>query len=88
MMDIPMDLPTYNFDDNQSVMANTSKSHSNLKKKSSSIAYHFVYESTVRDECRTAYLNTHHNPSNLLTKSLPGGEKHVRFIAYLLHYLE
>ena len=42
------------------------------KKKSSSIAYHFVRECVAKDEWRTAYLNTHLNPSDMLTKSLPG----------------
>jgi len=38
MMGIPVDFPTYVFGDNQSVLANTTKPHSTLKKKSSSIA--------------------------------------------------
>lgn len=87
MMGIPVNLPTYIFGDNQSVLSNTSKPHSTLKKKSSSIAFHYVREGTARDEWRTTYLNTHHNPSDMLTKSLPGGEKRSRFISYVLHYL-
>ena len=87
MMGIPVDLPTYVFGDNQSVLANTSHPHSNLKKKSNSIAYHFVREGVAKDEWRTTYLNTHLNPADLLTKSLSGGEKRSRFTAYLLHYL-
>jgi hypothetical protein len=31
--------------------------------------------------------NTHLNPSDLMTKSLPGGEKRTQFTAYFLHYL-
>ena len=88
MMGIPVDLPTYIFGDNQSVLANTTNPHSTLKKKSSSIAYHFVREGTAKDEWRTTYLNTHFNPADMLTKSLPGGEKRSRFISYVLHYLE
>ena len=87
MMGIPVNLPTYIFGDNQSVLSNTSKPHSTLKKKSSSIAFHYVREGTARDEWRIAYLNTHHNPSDMLTKSLPGGEKRSRFTSYVLHYL-
>jgi hypothetical protein len=87
MMGIPVDLPTYVFGDNQSVLANTTKPHSTLKKKSSSIAYHFVREGTAKDEWRTTYLNTNFNPADMLTKSLPGGEKRTRFISYVLHYL-
>jgi hypothetical protein len=88
MMGIPVTLPTYVFGDNQSVLANTTNPYSQLKKKSSSIAYHFVREGTARDEWRTTYLNTHYNPADMLTKSLSGGEKRSRFIAYVLHYLE
>ena len=88
MMGIPVELPTYIFGDNQSVLANTTKPHSTLKKKSSSIAYHYVREGTARDEWRTPYLNTNFNPAYMMTKSLPGGEKRTRFISYVLHYLE
>ena len=87
MMGIPVDMPTYIFGDNQSVLANTSHPHSTLKKKSSSIAFHYVREGVAKNEWCTTYLNTHLNPSDLLTKSLPGGEKRARFTAYLLHYL-
>ena len=87
MMGIPVDLPTFVFGDNQSVLANTSHPHSVLKKKSNSIAYHFVREGVAKNEWLTTYLNTHLNPADLLTKSLSGGEKRARFTAYLLHYL-
>ena len=88
MMGIPVDLPAYVFGDNKSVLANTSVPHSVLKKKSSSIAYHFVREGVAKDEWRTAYLNTNLNPADLLTKSLPGGEKRTNFTSYMLHYLD
>jgi hypothetical protein len=87
MMGIPVDGPSYVFGDNQSVLANTTKPHSTLKKKSSSIAYHFVREGVAKDEWRTTYLNTDHNPADLLTKSLPGGEKRTRFTNLILHYV-
>ena len=88
MMGISVDLPSYIFGDNQSVLANTTHPHSTLKKKSSSIAFHFVREGVAKNEWLTTYLNTHHNPSDLLTKSLPGGEKRGRFTSFLLHYLD
>ena len=50
MMGVPVEGPTYIFGDNQSVLSNTSKPHSNLKKKSSSISYHFVRERVAKDE--------------------------------------
>ena len=87
MMGISVDLPTYVFGDNQSVLSNTSKPHSTLKKKSASIAYHFVREGVAKDEWRTTYLNTDLNPADMLTKSLPGGDKRRRFTSYILHYV-
>ena len=87
MMGIPCGAPTYVFGDNQSVLANTSIPESTLKKKSQSIAYHFVREGCARDEWRTAYVNTHLNPADLLTKTLPNGEKRRGFVRMILHHV-
>ena len=87
MMGISVNMPTYIFGDNQSVQANTTNLHSTLKKKSSSIAYHFVREGTAKDEWRTTYINTNFNLADMLTKALPGGEKRTRFISFVLHYV-
>ena len=57
--------------DNQSVLANTTNPDSTLKKKSQSIAYHFIGEDTSRNEWRTTYIKTHDNEADLLTKQLP-----------------
>ena len=72
MMGIPVDLPVYVFGDNQSVLENTTFLHSKLRKNISSIAFHFVRKGVVKSEWRTTYLNTDLNPSDMLTKSLPG----------------
>ena len=87
MMGIPCEDPAYIFGDNQSVLANTTVPESSLKKKSQSICYHFVREGCARDEWRTAYVNTHLNPSDLLTKPLPSGEKRRSFVRMVLHHL-
>jgi hypothetical protein len=87
MMGITVDEPAFNFGDNQSILANTTAPASTLKKKSNAIAYHFVREGCARDEWRTAYINTHDNVANLLTKPLPSGEKRTRFIRMLLHHI-
>ena len=42
MMGIPCDEPTYIYGDNQSVLANTTTTDSNMKNKSQSITYHFI----------------------------------------------
>jgi hypothetical protein len=87
MMGIPVDGPAYIFGDNQSVLANTSIPESTLKKKTQSIAFHLVREGVARDEWRTAYVNTHDNESDLLTKVLPAGEKRKNFVRRLLHHI-
>jgi hypothetical protein len=87
MMGIPVEEPTYIFGDNQSVLANTSAPESTLKKKSNAIAYHFVREGCARNEWRTAYINTHENPADMMTKPLPSGEKRWKFVRMLLHHL-
>ena len=80
MMGIPCTGPTLIYGDNQSVLANTTIPDSTLKKKSQSIAYHFVREGVARSKWRTTYVNTHLNEADLLTKTLPNGEKRRGFV--------
>ena len=87
MMGIPVNGPCYISGDNQSVLANTTNPGSTLKKKSQSIAYHYVREGVARDEWRTSYVNTHDNEADLLTKLLPFGEKRRQFVRSLLHHI-
>jgi len=87
MMGIPVEEPAFIFGDNQSVLANTSSPDSQIKKKSQSIAYHYVREGCARDEWRTAYINTHDNPADLMTKPLASGEKRTKFVRMLLYHL-
>lgn len=87
MMGVPINGPSYIMGDNQSVLANSSIPDSTLKKKSQSIAFHFVREGAARDEWRTAYVNTHENESDLLSKVLPAGEKRRGFVNKLLHHV-
>ena len=87
MMGIPVLGPAYILGDNQSVLSNTSIPESQLKKKSQSIAYHFIREGVARDEWRTAYVNTHLNVADLLTKLLPFGEKRKGFVRQLVYHV-
>ena len=87
MMGIPVDLPTYILGDNQSVLANITFPHSKLKKKSSSVASRFVREGVAKGEWKTTYLHTDSNPSDMLTKSLLGGDKITIFTSKALHYV-
>ena len=56
MMGIPCIGPAFIYGDNQSVLANTTIPDSVLKKKSQSIAYHYVREGVAKDEWRTSYV--------------------------------
>ena len=87
MMGIPCEGPAYIEGDNQSVLANTTIPESALKKKSSSICYHFVREGVARDKWRTGYVNTHQNEADLLTKQLPAGDKRHNFVRNILHHV-
>ena len=69
MMGIPVEGPTCIYGDNQSVLANTTIPDSTMKKKSQSIAYHFVCEGAARDEWRTSYVNTHEKGSRFVNKT-------------------
>mmetsp|Transcript_6374 Transcript_6374/g.9808 ORF Transcript_6374/g.9808 Transcript_6374/m.9808 type:complete len:115 (+) Transcript_6374:1595-1939(+) len=87
MMGIPVVGPALIYGDNQSVLCNTSIPDSTLKKKSQSIAYHFVREGAARDEWRSSYVNTHDNEADLLTKVLAFGQKRIQFVQRLLHHI-
>ena len=86
-MGIPCDGPSHIYSDNQSVLANTTMPDSTLKKKSQSIAYHLVGEGSARGEWRMAYVNTHDNKADLLTKPLPNGEKRRKLVRNLFHHI-
>ena len=44
-------------------------------------------EGVARDEWRTAHVNTHHNPADLLTKVLPMSIKRRGFVRMLQHHI-
>ena len=75
MMYVPVDGLVYIYGDNMSVIHNTSKPESRLKKKSNSICYHAVRESVASGESLTTHISTHDNLSDLLTKVLYGDKQ-------------
>ena len=85
MMGVPVTNPCFVYGDNQSVLWNTSVPDSMIKKKSNSIAYHFVREGCARNEWRTTYVKTGQNSSDVLTKSLPSGEDRKRKVRWILY---
>ena len=86
-MGIPVDFPCYVFGDNKSVLVNGSQPYSVLKKKSNSIAYHFVREGSAANEWILTYVNTDDNCADMLSKSLPGGRKRRKFTCMILHHV-
>ena len=79
MMGVPIKEPTYVYGDNMFVLYNTTSPESTLKKKSNSIAYHFVRECVAMGELLTGYVSTEENIADLLTKPLPR-VKHVELV--------
>ena len=70
MMVAPMTGPTYVYVDNMSVIYNTSRPESTLKKKSNSICYHVVREAVASGECLTTHCKTGDNYSDMMIKVL------------------
>ena len=56
MMCVPLPGPTYVYGDNMSVIHNTQRPESTLKKKSNSIAYHACRESVAKGESLTGHI--------------------------------
>jgi hypothetical protein len=72
MMGIPLDGPSHMRVDNMSVVKNTSRPESTLKKKSHSIAYHYVRENVASDAIRIGYEPSETNLADMLTKTQAG----------------
>ena len=85
MMGVPFDGPTYVYGDNMSVIHNTQRPESTLKKKSNSICYHFIREAVAAQECWTSHISTDFNPADLATKIISGGIKRRRLVDMVLH---
>ena len=78
---------SYIYGDNKSVLVNSGTPHSQLKKKSNSVAFHHVREGSTLDEWRTTYINTHENIADLMTKNLLSAIKKTKLCTMLLHFL-
>jgi hypothetical protein len=87
MMGVPLKEPTYILgDSNMSVIHNTQRPESVLKKKSIAICHHFMRESVAMGECLTAHIRTEDNPADLCTKVIPGGQLRDRLVNMVLYY--
>jgi hypothetical protein len=86
MMGIQLEEPTYCYGDNMSVIHNTQRPESTLKKKSNSICYHFCREAIAMGEILTAHVSSVDNPADICTKLIPGGIKRDRIVDRILYY--
>ena len=84
MMGIKIDGSTNIFCNNKSVVTNTTRPKSTLKKKHNAIAYHCMHEAQAMGIVRIAHKDGEMNLSNVLTKSLPG-PRLDELISYILY---
>jgi hypothetical protein len=84
MMGIPVLEPTYTYVDNMSVVHNSSRPESTLKKKSNSIVYNYCRESCAMGEHIVGHISTLLNPADICTKLMTGGVKRDGVVSLLL----
>jgi len=84
MMGVKLSGPTYVYGDNMSVIHNTQKPESTLKKKSNSICYHAIRESVAMGETLTGHIPSKENPADLATKIIPSGQLRESLVSMML----
>jgi hypothetical protein len=75
MMGVALSGPTFVYGDKMSVVHNTHRPESVLKKKSNSIFYHAVRESSTMVKSIIGHVPSVDNPADICTKVVPGGQK-------------
>jgi hypothetical protein len=85
MMGVQIDTPTYTYGDNLAVIHNVSQPESTIKKKHNSVCYHAVRESVAMGELMCTHEASIHNPADIATKALPGGEKRDYLVGKILY---
>jgi hypothetical protein len=86
MLGIVLEEPAYCYGDNMSVIHNTHRPESTLKKKSNSICYHYCREAIAMGESMTAHIRSEDNPADICAKLIPGGLKRDRIVDRILYY--
>ena len=86
MMGIEVDEPNYIYGDNMSVIHNTQRPESTLKKKSVAICYHFMRESVAMGESLTTHIRSELNPADICTKVIAGGAKRDKLTDQILYF--
>ncbi|KAI2490354.1 Reverse transcriptase (RNA-dependent DNA polymerase) [Fragilaria crotonensis] len=85
MMGVELAGPSYIYGDNMSVIHNTQRPESVLKKKSNAVCYHAVREAVAMGECLTGHVSMHDNPADICTKIIPGGQKRDHLVGLILY---
>ena len=85
MMGVELSGPSHIYGDNMSVIHNTQRPESVLKKKSNSVCYHAVREAVAMGECLTGHISTNENPADLCTKVIYGGQKRDHLVGLMLY---
>ncbi len=75
MMGIPIDGATNIYGDIMSVINDTSKLESILKKKKNAVCYHTLHESVAMGESLTTQIDGNKNLTDLLTKVICSGRR-------------
>jgi len=81
---IPILRPAFVYGDNEAVLKNTTIPESVLKKRSLSLAYHYVREGCARGEWLTSYVKSENNCADIQTKTVPSGHKRDGLISMVL----
>ena len=76
--------PTLFYGDNMSVIHNTQRPESQLKKKSTSVSYHAIREAVAMGELLTGHVRSEDNPADICTKVIPGGMKRNQLLSRIL----
>jgi hypothetical protein len=87
MMGVVLSGPIFVYGDNMSVIHNTQRPESVLKKKSNSICYHAVRDSAAMGASIIGHVPSVENPADICTKVVPGGQKQNHLIRLLLRDL-
>jgi len=86
MMGVPLTGASYVYGDNMSVIHNTQRPESTLRKKNPSICYHAVCEAVAMGEILTTHIKTDNNLSGFMTK-VTFGQKHRHLVGSVLYDL-
>ena len=70
-MGIPIDGASYMFGDNESVVKSSTIPESNIKKKHTANAYHYVREAITAGLIKFIHIKGKRNPADVLTKNNP-----------------